>query len=239
MKVDILAIGVHPDDVELGCSGTLCKHASMGYTFGICDLTRGEMGSRGSAELRKVEAKAASKILGASFRVNLEMEDCFFSHNEENIRKIAMVIRQSQPDIVLMNAIEDRHPDHGRASKLTSDACFYAGLLKIEINDEQGQPLPHWRPRVVYHYIQDRNIKADLCIDITAFFDKKIESILAYSSQFNIVDGEGPQTPISSKLFFDFVKAKAQSYGRDINAEFAEGFTVERTIGVDDLMVLI
>lgn len=238
-KVDILAVGVHPDDIELGCSGTLIKQASMGFTFGLLDLTMGELGSRGSAELRLQEARNASEILGATFRANLEMEDGFFEIKKENIFKIVKVIRKSRPDVVLGNAILDRHPDHGRASKLLSDACFYAGLIKIEMVDDDGSILEPWRPKAVYHYIQDRNLKADFCVDITPFMGKKMEAIMAFSSQFKAEKNDGPQTPISSQLFYEFLFAKARSYGRDINADFAEGFTVERTMGVEDIMKLI
>jgi N-acetylglucosamine malate deacetylase 1 len=238
-KIDILAVGVHPDDIELGCSGTLLKQAELGYTFGLLDLTMGELGSRGSAELRLEEAQNASKILGSSFRVNLGMEDGFFEIKKANILKIVKVIRTCRPDVVIGNAKNDRHPDHGRASKLLSDACFYAGLLKIEMQDEGGRELDPWRPKAVYHYIQDRNLKADFCVDITPYMGKKMEAIMAFSSQFKAKINDGPQTPISSQLFYEFLFAKARAYGRDINADFAEGFTVERTIGVEDIMKLI
>jgi N-acetylglucosamine malate deacetylase 1 len=239
MKVNILAVGVHPDDVELGCAGTILKQTELGYSVGIVDFTKGELGSRGSAELRMIEAENARKILGAQFRKNLEMQDGFFEINKENILKIAKVIRLHQPDIILANAISDRHPDHGRASKLLSDASFYSGLLKIEILDDEGNPLPVWRPRAIYHYIQDRNLKADLCVDITPYMDKKIEAIMAFSSQFKALENDGPQTPISSQLFYEFLFAKARAYGRDIHADYAEGFTVEKTIGIEDLMKLV
>ena len=237
MKIDILAIGVHPDDAELGCAGTLLKHASLGYSFGICDLTQGELGTRGNADLRMKEAELAKNILGAQFRVNLSMEDGFFEVNRENIYKISTIIRQYQPDVVFANAISDRHPDHGRASKLISDACFYSGLAKIAISDNNGQPLHPWRPKAVYHYIQDRNLPPDFCVDITPYMDKKIEAVMAFSSQFNAPANE-VQTPISSSLFYEFLFAKARAYGRDINVDFAEGFTVERTIGIEDVMKL-
>ena len=235
MKVDILAIGVHPDDIELSCSGTLLKHISLGYSVGLCDLTQGELGTRGSAQLRLVEAENSRKIIGALFRDNLGMEDGFFTHNEDNIKKIATVIRKYQPEVVFANAFEDRHPDHGRASKLISDACFYAGLVKIALIDKQGIPLDPWRPRAVYHYIQDRNLEPDFVVDITPFIDQKFEAIFAFSSQFYSTSEEGPSTPISSKEFIDFMKAKNRCFGRDINAEFAEGFSVERTIGVENI----
>lgn len=236
--VDILAFGVHPDDVELGCSGTLLKMKDMGYTFGIVDLTRGELGSRGTAETRKSEAEKAALILGASFRVNLGMADGFFEINKQNILSVATQLRKFKPRVVLANAIHDRHPDHSRAAKLVSDACFYSGLIKIDLFDESGNPLSVHRPQAVYHYLQDRNLKADFLVDISAYMEKKIESILAFETQFNASEGEEIQTPISSKLFFEFLYAKARAYGRDINVDYAEGFTVERAPGVPDIMEL-
>lgn len=239
MKVDILAIGVHPDDVELGCSGTLLKHIAMGKNVGIIDLTQGELGTRGSAKLRLEESENSRQIMGAVARENLGMADGFFQHTKENVLKLSHVIRKYRPEIVLANAVRDRHPDHGRASKLISDACFYSGLAKIEQQDESGALLVPWRPKSVYHYIQDRNIKADFVVDITPYMDKKMECILAFKSQFFTGDESGPQTPISGKAFMDFMKSKNQCYARDIGAEFAEGFTVERTIGVNNLFDLI
>ena len=239
MKVDILAIGVHPDDVELCASGTILKHLDLGYTVAICDLTQGELGTRGSGPLRLQEAEKAKQILGISHRENLGMADGFFYYNEENIKKIAKVIRKYKPEIVLANAVTDRHPDHGRASKLISDACFYAGLVKIETRDDEGLIQSAWRPKAVYHYIQDRNLKADFVVDITQYLDKKIESIMAYSSQFFDPESKEPETPISSKAFIDYMKAKNRAYGRDIGAEYAEAFTVERNMGVKNLFDLV
>lgn len=239
MKLDILAIGVHPDDVELGCSGTLLKHIDLGKKVGIVDLTQGELGTRGDAETRLKEAEEARKIMGALVRENLGMADGFFQHSQENILKISSMVRKYQPEIVLSNAIRDRHPDHGRASKLISDACFYSGLSKIVQNDEQGNPLEAWRPKAVYHYIQDRNIKADFVVDISDYMEKKFECILAFKTQFNMKEYEGPKTPISSRYFMDYMRSKNQAYGRDINAKYAEGFTVERNIGVRNLFDLV
>jgi bacillithiol biosynthesis deacetylase BshB1 len=240
MKLDILAIGVHPDDVELSCSGTLLKHIDLGYKVGLLDLTRGELGTRGSAETRDVEAEDARKIIGALVRENVGMADGFFTHNEENLRKIIRVIRQYQPEVVFLNAIDDRHPDHGRASKLCSDACFLSGLIKIQTVDNQNVVQDAWRPKYVYHYIQDRSLKADFVIDISAYMDKKIESVLAYKTQFfqgNENDNE-PQTPISGKNFLESLKAKDRVYGRLINAEFGEAFTTERPVGVSNVFEL-
>ncbi|PHN01173.1 bacillithiol biosynthesis deacetylase BshB1 [Flavilitoribacter nigricans] len=242
-KVDILAIGVHPDDVELSCSGTLLKHIAQGKTVGLLDLTRGELGTRGSAEIRDTEAANAAELMGAAFRVNLEMADGFFQYTKENIIRIAEVIRSCQPKIVLANAVHDRHPDHGRAAKLISDACFFSGLQKITTYDAQGQPHDRWRPDAVYHYIQDRNLKPDFVVDISDFIDKKVELILAYRSQFYLPDAEEYaeelDSPISGKDFLDFLKSKAAAYGRDAGFTFAEGFTVERTPGVLDLFDLV
>ncbi len=235
--VDILAIGIHPDDVELSCAGTLLKHIDAGYTAGILDLTKGELGTRGSAELRLKEAEAAAKILGVQFRENLGMEDGFFKNDKINLYLLVEKIRQHRPRIILCNAVSDRHPDHGRASQMVSEACFYAGLAKIETAFNKEFQLPY-RPCAVYHYIQDRNLKPDLLVDITPYVDKKLKAIMAFSSQFFDPKSKEPTTPISSPEFIESVKAKMRVHGRDIQAEFAEGFTVERTIGVDDLLQL-
>lgn len=237
MKLDILAIGVHPDDVELSASGTLLKHIALGKTVGILDLTRGELGTRGSAELRTIEANKSAKILGLSVREQLKMADGFFENNEAHQKQIIQIIRKYQPEIVLCNAVSDRHPDHGRAAKLTVDACFYSGLMKIETK-ENNTPQSVWRPKAVYHYIQDHFIEPDFVIDITANMDKKMEAIMAFSSQFFDPNSKEPETPISSKNFMENVKAKATLFGRAINCDYAEGFTVNRYIGVENLFDL-
>lgn len=239
MKADILAIGVHPDDIELSASGTLFRHIDLGYSVALCDLTQGELGTRGSGPLRLEEAEKAKLLFGAAIRDNLGMRDGFFEHSEENILKIVNVIRKYKPEIVLANAVSDRHPDHGRASKLISDACFFAGLVKIKTLDEAGNEQKKWRPKAIYHYLQDRNLKADLVVDISEYMDRKIESIMAYSSQFFNPESSEPETPISSKSFIEFIKAKNRTYARDIGVEYAEGFTVERNIGVKNLFDLI
>jgi len=237
MKLDILAIGVHPDDVELSAAGTILKHIALGKSVGILDLTRGELGTRGSAELRAQEATNAAKILGISVREQLEMKDAFFENDEAHQKQIIKIIRKYQPEIILCNAISDRHPDHGRSAKLASDACFYSGLLKIEtILDGVSQSA--WRPKAVYHYIQDNFIEPDFVIDITAFMDKKTEAIMAYSSQFFNPLSLEPETPISSKNFTRNIKAKASIFGRAINCDYAEGFKVTRYIGVENLFDL-
>lgn len=234
MKVDILAVGVHPDDVELCCSGTLLKHMSMGRTAGILDLTEGELGTRGTPLLRKAEAKKAADILGVAFREIMNLPDGFFSGSKEELLEIVKRIRKYRPEIVLCNAVTDRHPDHGRAAKLVADACFYSGLSKIVTNHD-GQSQDAWRPKAVYHCIQDRHIIPDFVVDVTPFVNKKIEAIKAFSSQFFDPNSSEPVTPISTEAFMEFVKAKMRVIGRDINVEFAEGFTTTRTIGVDNL----
>jgi len=237
-KIDILAIGIHPDDVELSCSGTLFRHAAQGKTFGLLDLSQGEMGTRGTAAIRAEEAIASAKIMGAAFRETLDIPDALFEHKPENWLKIVRVIRATRPDIVLCNAPDDRHPDHGRAAKMTQDACFYAGLEKIETFDNQGVKQGKWRPKAVYHYIQDRQLNPDFVVDITPFFAKKMEAILAFRSQFFDPSGEMPNTPISGKDFLDFMEAKGRVFGRPIGVEFAEGFVCSRTPGVGDLFDL-
>lgn len=237
MKLDILAIGVHPDDVELSASGTILKHIALGKTVGILDLTRGELGTRGNAELRAKEATHAAKILGLSIREQLSMADGFFENNEAHQKEIIRIIRKYQPEIVLCNAITDRHPDHGRAAKLTADACFYSGLVKVETK-ENGKIQAAWRPKAVYHYIQDYFIEPDFVIDITPFIGKKIESIMAYSSQFFDPNSKEPETPISTKNFLEYVKSKGSLFGRAINVDYAEGYTVSRYIGIENLFDL-
>lgn len=237
MKVDILAIGVHPDDIELGCSGTIAKHIAQGKRVGLLDLTRGELGTRGNAELRTVEATAAAKILGVSFRTQLNFKDGFFENNEAHQLQIIEQIRKHQPEIILCNTVKDRHPDHGRAAKLVSDACFYSGLIKIETRVD-GKLQKAWRPKAIYHYIQDHFIHPDFVIDITDYMEVKHESIMAYSSQFYNPDSSEPVTPISGKDFLESLNSKMAIWGRAIGANYAEGFTKERYLGVDSLFDL-
>lgn len=238
MKLDILAFGAHPDDVELGCGGTIAKEISLGKKVGIIDLTRGELGTRGSVVIRNSESAEASEILGISVRENLEMRDGFFINDEAHQMKIIEMLRKYRPEIVLCNAIQDRHIDHGKGSKLVSDACFLSGLRKIETtnNNEQQEV---WRPKVVYHYIQWENLKPDFVVDISGFMDIKMESILAYSSQFYKENTKEPESPISSKNFLDSVKYRAQDLGRIIGVEHGEGFTVERHLAVNSLSDLV
>ena len=237
IKLDILAFGAHPDDVELSCSGTLLKHIKLGRSVGIIDLTQGELGTRGSAELRLKEAAKAAEILGVLVRENLSMSDGFFQNDKEHQIQIIQKIRQYKPSVVLCNAVSDRHPDHGRASQLVSEACFYSGLIKVETFQE-GKLQEPWRPSAVYHYVQDRYIKPDFVIDVSPFVDTKMEAIMAFSSQFYDANSKEPESPITSKNFLDYVKSKMMVFGRDINVEYAEGFTSERTIGIADLFEL-
>lgn len=234
MKLDILAFGAHPDDIELGCAATIAKEISLGKTVGIIDLTRGELGTRGSAEIRDVEADRAAKILNVSVRENLSFRDGFFKNNEKHQLEVIRMIRKYKPEIVLCNAIDDRHIDHGKGSKLVSDACFLSGLPKIETSFN-GSIQEAWRPKHVYHYIQWKNIEPDFVVDVTGFMDVKMKAILAYDSQFYNPDTNEPETPITSKNFLDSVKYRAQDLGRLIGTDFAEGFTTERYLAVNSL----
>jgi len=234
MKLDILAFGAHPDDVELGCGGTIAKEVAFGKKIGIVDLTRGELGTRGTAEIRDKESEAAAKILGVQFRENLNMRDGFFVNDEEHQLKVIQMIRKYQPEIVLYNAVDDRHIDHGKGSKLVSDACFLSGLRKIETNF-QGENQMAWRPKVVYHYMQWKNAQPDFVVDITGYNEIRVKAILAYSSQFYNPDSKEPETPIASKNFLESLNYRAQDLGRLIGKDFAEGFTVERYLAVNSL----
>ncbi len=233
MKIDILAIGIHPDDVELSCSGTLIKHIAQGKIVGILDLSKGEMGTRGTPEIRTKEAMHSAKIMGATFRKQLDFADCFFENNKEHQLEIIKVLREYKPEIVLCNAVNDRHPDHGRSAKLVADACYYSGLSKIETKQDA------WRPKAVYHYIQDNYIHPHFVIDVTAQAEKKREAIMAFASQFYDANSKEPQTPISSPEFLEALFAKMSIWGRSIGVRYAEGFTTARYPGVDSLFDLI
>ena len=237
MELDILAFAAHPDDVELAASATLMRHIELGYKVGIIDLTQGELGSRGTIETRYEEAKVSSEIMGIHARMNLKMADGFFEINESNKRLIIEQIRRFRPKIILANAIRDRHPDHGRASQLVSEAAFYAGLVKIETSWEDVQQQAH-RPNAVYHYIQDYSIKPDFVVDATPYFDRKMKAIQAFKTQFFNPESTEPDTPISGETFMEFIKSRARDLGRPAGFEYAEGFTVERNIGVSDLFDL-
>ncbi|MUP46154.1 bacillithiol biosynthesis deacetylase BshB1 [Gramella sp. BOM4] len=238
MKLDILAVGSHPDDVELSCSGTIAKEVDRGKKVGILDLTRGELGTRGTAEIREKEAKAAAEILGVSVRENLEFSDAFFENNTSHKLEIIKIIRKYRPEIVLCNAVEDRHIDHGKGARLVSEACFLSGLRKIE-TIRNGESQKAWRPKQVFHYIQWKNLKPDFVVDISGYMDKKLESVLAYRSQFYDENSKEPETPISSSNFLDSITYRARDLGRLVGTEHAEGFTVERHVAVDSVFDLI
>lgn len=238
MKLDILAFGAHPDDIELGCGATIAKEVSLGKKVGIVDLTRGELGTRGSAELRIIEANNAAKILGVSVRENVGFADGFFTNDKKHQLEIIKMIRKYRPDIVLCNAIDDRHIDHGKGSKLVSDACFLSGLVKIE-TELEGKQQEKWRPKHVYHYIQWKNIAPDFVIDVTGFIHKKQAAVLAYSSQFYDPNSKEPESPITSKTFIESINYRSRDLGRLIGVEYAEGFTSERYVAAENLSKLI
>lgn len=241
MKLDLLALGVHPDDVELACSGTVISHIAMGKKVGVVDFTRGELGTRGTAETRKAESEVAAKILGIHTRENLGMADGFFQNDREHQLKLITAIRKYQPEVVLANAIDDRHSDHGRAAKLTVDACFYAGLIKIETRDEQGNIQAPWRPKQIYHYIQDRHMNPDLIVDVTPFWEQRMEAIKAFKTQFFVPgnDDNEPTTPISTPDFMLFLEARAREFGRLIGVKYGEGFVSRTPIGTNNLFDLL
>lgn len=238
VKLDVLAIGVHPDDVELGCSGTILVALSEGKKVGIVDLTRGELGTRGSAEIRKIEAANAAKVLGVHLRENIGLADGFFLNDEAHQRKVITMIRKYQPEIILCNAPEDRHPDHGRSAKLVSDAAFLSGLRKIE-TELDGVNQEAWRPKYVFHYLQDRFLQPHFVVDVSDHMDKKIESILSYNTQFYNPDLDEPQTYISSPDFMESIKARAMMLGKRIGVKYAEGYISEKMIGVKSMDAFI
>jgi bacillithiol biosynthesis deacetylase BshB1 len=234
MKLDILAIGVHPDDVELGCSGAIINEIKNGKKVGVLDLTQGELGSRGTIESRYEEAAKAAMIMGVHVRENLKMRDGFFKNNEEHQRKLITVIRKYQPEIIIANSLADRHPDHGRAGKLITDSCFFSGLIKIETENENGQKQEAWRPKYVFHYLQDWYHEPDFIVDITDVFNQRMEAIKAYTTQFYNPENEddGPQTYISTPEFLESVEARARVIGKKIGVKFGEGFNTEKKIGI-------
>lgn len=237
MKLDILAFAAHPDDVELSASGTLLKYIAEGKKVGIIDLTRGELGSRGTATTRTLEAENAGKLMGLSVRDNLDLADGFFDDSFDTKMRIIQQIRKYQPDIVLANAMSDRHPDHGRAGKIVADASFLSGLVKIQ-SAEDDIPQAPFRPQLLLHYMQDHYLKPDIVIDVSDFMEQKIEVIKAFTTQFYDPNFDGPETPISGEDFFDFIKGRMMTLGRPIGAKYAEGFTCDRILGVDDLFDL-
>ncbi len=238
MKVDILAIGAHPDDVELSCAGTLAKEINAGKTVAILDLTKGELGTRGNAAIREKEAANAADILGVDARFNLGFADGFFQNDRAHQEKLITYIRHLQPEMVLCNAVEDRHPDHGRAAALVAESCFLSGLNKIESSFE-GHKQQHWRPKQLYHYIQWNNDTPDFVVDVSAQMELKLEVVKAYSSQFYITNSTEPETPISTENFLNSIRYRAADLGRLIGVDYAEGFTASRLIGVDSISDLV
>lgn len=239
MKLDILAFASHPDDIELGCAGTLIAHIADGKKVGIVDLTQGELGTRGTPQTRIEEAEEASRIMGLAVRENLGLADGFFQNDREHQLKVIEMLRKYKPELVIMNAVYDRHPDHKRGSDLVSESCFKSGLKMIRTQDEAGEEQEAWRPKAVYHYIQDRFIAPDVVVDVTAHWDKKMETIRAFKSQFYNPDDSSPNTYISSPEFLEFIESRAKEMGHSIGVKYGEGFTKERNIGVKSLFDLI
>lgn len=239
MKVDILVFAAHPDDAELSCSGTIALHVDKGKKVGVIDLTRGELGTRGNPEIRNKEALRSAEILNLTLRENLEMPDGFFNVSKENIISIARKIREYQPEIVLANAIHDRHPDHGRAAQLVEEAYFHSGLMKINIMGADDNALKAWRPKALYHYIQSNYIEPDFIVDISGFWETKKRSIMAFKSQFFDPESDEPETFISSPGFLEFIESRCKMWGQLIGRQHGEGFTVNKKIGVRNLFDLI
>lgn len=239
MKLDILAIGAHPDDVELGCSGILIKERQRGKKVGIIDLTEGELGSRGTVETRYAEAAEAGRIIGVSVRENLQMRDGFFVNDETHQLKLITALRRYQPEIVIGNVMDDRHPDHGKAGKLIFDACFLSGLLQVKTYDAAGAEQEKWRPKYLLHYIQDRFYEPQIIVDISDVWEERLQSVLAYTTQFYSANSSGPQTYISSPEFLDAVTARARLLGKRIGVRFAEGFLSQKSIGIHNLDALV
>jgi len=235
LKLDILVLGAHPDDAEIGCGGTIAKHVSLGYKVGILDLTRGELGTRGTPEVRALEAAAGAKILGVEIRENLGLKDGFFQNDVDHQLTVIRAIRRFQPDVVLANAISDRHVDHGKGADLAYDACFLAGLIKIETVDDDGVKQMAWRPKSVYHYVQSHYITPDFVVDISDFMDKKMEAVRAFKSQFYDPLSKEPETYVSSPRFLKLLEARAIEYGNTIGTSYGEGFTARRYPGVNSL----
>jgi bacillithiol biosynthesis deacetylase BshB1 len=234
MKLDLLVIAAHPDDAELGCGGTIAKHLAAGKKVGVLDLTRGELGTRGTAEIRETEASEAAKVLGLTVRDNVGLADGFFQNSKSDQLKLVAAIRKYQPEIVLANAVYDRHPDHGRASDLIYDSCFLAGLPKVETTLD-GKQQSAWRPKAIYHFIQSRSVTPDIVVDVTDFWEIKMKSVLAYKSQFHDPNSKEPATFISSPQFLKMVEARAIEYGQIIGVQYGEGYTVRKAVGIKNL----
>jgi bacillithiol biosynthesis deacetylase BshB1 len=239
MKLDVLAIGVHPDDVELGCSGTLIKEVKRGKKAGVIDLTQGELGTRGTIETRSQEAEEAARIMGVSVRENLKMRDGFFQNDEAHQLQLIQAIRKYQPEIIIGNILEDRHPDHGRAGQLIYDACFLSGLKQVKTKNEEGREQEKWRPKQLLHYLQDRFYEPDVIVDITEVWDQRLQSIKAYKTQFHNPGSNEDETYISSPEFLESVIARARLLGKRIGVRFAEGFISKKSIGINNLDALI
>ena len=239
MKLDVLAIGVHPDDVELGCSGTLIKEVKRGKKAGVIDLTQGELGTRGTIETRFQEAEEAARIMGVSVRENLKMRDGFFQNDEAHQLQLIQTIRKYQPEIIIGNILEDRHPDHGRAGQLIYDACFLSGLKQVKTNNEEGREQEKWRPKQLLHYLQDRFYEPDVIIDITEVWEQRLQSIKAYKTQFHNPGSNEDETYISSPEFLESIIARARLLGKRIGVRFAEGFISKKSIGINNLGALI
>ncbi|MBA4145016.1 MAG: bacillithiol biosynthesis deacetylase BshB1 [Cytophaga sp.] len=239
MKLDILVLAAHPDDTELGCGGTVASHVAKGYKAGIVDLTRGELGTRGTVQTRDQEATDSARILGVSARENLNLPDGFFQNTRDHQLAVVKAIRKYQPEIILANAVYDRHPDHGKGADLAYDASFLAGLVKIETHDEHGKPQAAWRPKVVYHYIQSQFIQPDFIVDVSDYWDTKMAAIRAFKTQFFDPDSKEPETYISSPAFLNMLEARGTEYGHAIGKKYGEGFTVRRLPGITDLFDLM
>lgn len=239
MKLDVLAIGVHPDDVELGCSGTLINEIRRGKKVGIVDLTQGELGTRGTIETRYAEAAEAARIIGVHARENLKMRDGFFKNDEEHQLQVIQVLRKYQPEIVIANILEDRHPDHGRAGQMVYDACFLSGLRQVKTFDAEGKEQEKWRPKYLLHYIQDRFYEPDFIVDISDVFEQRMESIKAYKTQFHDPNSAEPATYISNPDFLEGITSRARLLGKRIGVQFAEGFLTKKAIGISTLDALV
>lgn len=239
MKLDLLAIGAHPDDVELGCSGVIIKEIKRGKKVGIVDLTEGELGTRGTVESRYKEAAEAARIMGVHVRENLKMRDGFFQNDEVHQLKLIQVLRKYQPEIVIGNILEDRHPDHGRGGSLIYDSCFLSGLRQIKTVDENGQEQDKWRPKYLLHYLQDRFYEPDLIVDISDVWEQRLDAIKAFKTQFYNPESEEPQTYISSPEFLESIISRARLLGKRIGVQFAEGFISKKNIGISNLDALV
>lgn len=239
MKLDVLAIGAHPDDVELGCSGILIKEVKRGKKVGIVDLTQGELGTRGTVETRYQEAADAAKIMGVHVRENLKMRDGFFVNDEEHQMQLIAALRKYKPEIVIGNILEDRHPDHGKAGNLIYDACFLSGLTQVKTEDEHGKEQEKWRPKYLLHYLQDRFYEPDIIVDVTDVWEQRMEAIKAYKTQFHNIESKEPETYISSPAFIEALVSRARLLGKRIGVQFAEGFVSKKNIGINNLDALI